>query len=140
MRLFPFCCQVMARCQDSDFGVRIWLCVCKRGSYRKSRIYASAIQMCVSLCTNVYYQGNSPSLNKPFVCFGCSLLWAMLSSRMLSVCSVWIADKSPSSLSPLASIPSITFCVSFLVVICSLFLCLDVAFVFCVLYYAACLI
>lgn len=41
---------------------------------------------------------------------------------MLSVCSVWITDKSPSSLSPSAPILSITFCVSFLVSICSLFL------------------
>lgn len=95
--------------------------------------------MCVCLCANVHYQGNSPSLNKPFVCFGCSLLWACCPPGCcLSALFESLIKALP--LSPLAPLPSITFCVSFLVAICSLFLCLDVAFVFCVLYYAACLI
>lgn len=80
LRLFSFCCQVRAKCQNSELGVCIWLCVCKYGSYSESSNYASAIQICLCVCVCVHvlvrYQGNSPSLNKPLVCFGCSLLWA----------------------------------------------------------------
>lgn len=142
LRLFSFCCQVRAKCQNSELGVCIWLCVCKYGSYSESSNYASAIQICLCVCVCACACALSRELSELEQAF--SLLWllstlSMLSSRMLSVCFVWITDKSPSSLSPLAPIPSITFCVSFLVAICSLFLCLDVAFVFCVLCYAACL-
>lgn len=103
--------------------VCIWLCVCKCRSYSESSIYASAIRvcLCVCLCVNVCYQGNSPSLNKPFVCFGCSLLWACCPPGC-SLSALFESLIKALPLSPLAPILSITFCISFLVSICSLFL------------------
>lgn len=63
---FPLCCQIEAECQEGCLGVCIWLCVW--GLYRGGS--ACALFVCAS------YQGSSPSLNKPFVYLGCSLLWA----------------------------------------------------------------
>lgn len=111
--------------------VCVWLCVWKCGSYSKGSIYASAIQvcLCVCMCVKACYQGNSPSLNKPFVCLGCSLLWACCPAGCcLSALFESLIKALP--FSPLAPILSITFCISFLVSIFGLFPCLDFAFVF----------
>lgn len=113
--------------------VCIWLCVCKCRSYSESSIYASDIQVCLCVClyVNVCYQGNSPSLNKPFVCFGCSLLWACCPPGC-SLSALFESLIKALPLSPLA--PSSHHILYFIFSFHLHFFCLDVAFVFVVLY------
>lgn len=83
---FFLCCQIEAECQEGRLGVCLRVCVysalCVSVGYIEGAVLVHllfkcvCVRVCVRTCVYVCYQGSSPSLNKPFVCLGCSLLWA----------------------------------------------------------------